>query len=300
MLNIKEFYLQTSIFTDAGPYVDYYRSLPDNLEELTRLVLDQTIHRKELIRSCIKQKETGISDDKIAEEYPWWKYRSHDDILLTASAITSELFRLDYRGFVHEREIRKKVVITCRYVAVLMASILKAKGIPARVRSGFADYFSDKGIFYDHWIVQYYDEIEDRWVNVDPDPDSGSTHTDLEHEKFGWIAEIWLDVRSGKKDISKYVHGTRFKGLNMLAYTLFFDFHALMGDEISYLFFPTYIDSDEFFSLSPDDLKELDDIALLMLDPQANFEELRYIFYNDKKLRVLNSPLLGKGDHQEL
>ena len=54
----------------------------------------------------------------------------------------------------------------------------------------------------------------------------------------------------------------------MLAYTLFFDFHALMGDEISYLFMPSYIDDDnEFFNLTKEDLKDLDDHATLMLDP---------------------------------
>ena len=278
-----KFYLKTSIYTNYEPYKEYYKSLPDDMEELTDLILFQTIHRKELRRSRKEQLEQGKSHDHISEEYPWCEYISHDDILLTAPAITAELFRKDIRGFTKNREIKNKVVITCRYVAVLLASILKAKGIPCRVRSGFASYFTNDGRCFDHWIIEYYNESENRWIT------------------FSWIAEVWLNVRSGKDDINKYVHGSSFQGLNMLAYTLFFDFHALMGDEISYLFKPTYLDDDnEFFNLTKEELKELDDLATLMLDPNKNFDELRYIFDNNKRFRVLNTPLISDKEHLEL
>ena len=55
----------------------------------------------------------------------------------------------------------------------------------------------------------------------------------MNKKDFGWIAKIWLDVRSGKEDINKFIHGSASQGLNILAYTIFFDFHALMNDEIS-------------------------------------------------------------------
>lgn len=298
---ILNFYLKTSIYTNYGPYKEYFKCLPDNMEELTSLLLEQTIHRTELVRSSIKLNQTGESKDGVATNYSWYKYRSHDDILLTAPSIMAELNRLDDRGIFHGREISKKVVITCRYVAILLASILKAKGIPTRVRSGFASYFREDGIFVDHWIIEYYKGEENRFVIVDPDPDSGEKHTDMNKEDFGWIAKIWLDVRSGKDSIDKYVHGGFLKGLGMLARTLFFDFHALMGDEISYLFFPAFIDNDKkFFNLSLEELKELDDLALLMLDPDKNFSELLYIYRNDKKMRILSTPLLGDHDHQEV
>ena len=298
---ILEFYLKSSIYTNYEPYEEYYKSLPKNIEELTDLVMAQTIHRVELRKSREEYLTKGKSHDHISEEYPWWKYISHDDILLTAPAITAELFRQDNRGFTKNREVRNKVVITCRYVAVLLASILKAKKIPCRVRSGFASYFRTDGKYIDHWIVEYYDKNKKRWIICDPDPSSGKKHNDMDKKDFGWIAKIWLDVRSGKDDLNKYIHGSSFQGLNMLAYSLFFDFHALMGDEISYLFMPSYIDDDkEFFSLSTNDLKELDDLATLMLNPTENFDALRYIFFTDKKFRILNTPLLSDKEHLEI
>lgn len=298
---ILKFYLQTSIFTNYGPYKEYFQKLPDDMEELTSLLIEQTIHRKNLIRSSIELNKNGTTKDKIAEEYPWYGYRSHDDILLTVPAIMSELNRLDERGIFHGREISKKVVITCRYVAILLASVLKAKGIPTRVRSGFAFYLSDAGKAYDHWIVEYYNKEEERFVICDPYNNIGAKHIDMNYDDFGWIAKIWLDIRSGKDSVDKYIHGSRYQGLQMLARSLFYDFHALMNDEISYLFFPTYIDSDvEFFNLNSEELKELDDLATLMLDPDKNFSELLYIFKNSKKFRVLNTPLLSDDDHLEL
>ena len=87
----------------------------------------------------------------------------------------------------------------------------------------------------------------------------------------------------------------------MLARAVFFDFHSLMNDEISYLFMPTYIDEEEeFFSLTTGDLKEIDDLAQLLLEPDKNFDEIRYLFRSDPKLRVINTPLVGDRNHLEL
>lgn len=118
---------------------------------------------------------------------------------------------------------------------------------------------------------------------------------------FYFAAETWLDVRVGKVNAKKFVHNPLDKEADMLARTLFFDFHSLMNDEISYLFFPTYLDTKkEFFELGIEELKELDDLATLMFEPDKNFDELRYLFENDKKFRVLNTPLLGDKGHLEI
>lgn len=70
----------------------------------------------------------------------WWR-QPEDDILVTVSAMLSELYRRDSRGFILDREPKDKLVLTCRFVAIMMATILKSKGIPARVRSGNTSYF---------------------------------------------------------------------------------------------------------------------------------------------------------------
>ena len=294
---ILEFYKRVSVYTNYSFYKEYFNTLPDDLEKLTLLINDNYIHRVVLFRSYLK-------DDKIAHEYPWYKYRCDDDILLTAPAMVSELFRLDSRGLTHFRKNEDKIIVTCRYASILLASILKAKGYSVRVRSGFAPYINNDK-YPDHWICQVWDNLENRWVNVDSDVINvdikGYKNTDVKNEYFYFAAKAWLDVRQGKINVDKFLHGSCIKGLPMLARTLFFDFHALMNDEVSYLFFPVFIDTDkEFYTLSTDDLKQLDDLATLMLDPDKNFDELRYLFENDKRFRTLNTPLLSDRDHLEL
>ena len=288
--DILEFYKKTSMYTNYTGFFEYFKSLPDDLEELRKLIRNNIIHRVDLLKAFKN------NDESITKHYPWYRNRCDDDILLTAPAMMAELFRQDERGLINNRRIEDMIVVTCRYVSVLTASILKAKGYSVRVRSGFAPWIRENTAC-DHWICQYYCEKENRWIDYDVDEE---THDDPT-KKLIMAAEAWLDVRAGKKDCNYFVHGSRIKGLPMLARSLFFDFHALMNDEISYLFFPTFIDTnEEFFNLSPNELKELDDLAILLLDPDKNFDEIKYLFRNDKKLRILNFPLINDNDHLEL
>ena len=288
--DIADFYKQTSMYTNYEGFYNYFKSLPDDLDELSKLIRNNIMHRVTLIKAF----KTG--NESITKKYPWYRNRCDDDILLTAPKKISELIRQNTISLTNSRRVEDMIVVTCRYVSVLTASILKAKGMIVRVRSGFAPWIRENEAC-DHWICQYYNKTEKRWVDYDVDE---QIHDD-KPKKIITAAQSWLSVRSGKVDVNYFVHGTKTRGLPMLARSLFFDFHALMNDEISYLFFPTYIDTDkEFFKLSTDELKELDDLATLMLEPDKNFDQLRYIFRQDKKLRVINTPLLGDKDHLEL
>ncbi len=80
---------------------------------------------------------------------------------------------------------------------------------------------------------------------------------------------------------------------------LFYDFHALMNDEISYLFQPCYVD-EKFETLSEDDFCELDNLAELLLAPDENFSALKRIWETNRKFRVMNSPLVGERDNLPL
>ena len=62
-------------------------------------------------------------------------------------------------------EQNKKTFGTCRDYALLMTSILRYRGIPARARAGFGKYFT-KGRYEDHWVCEYWLTDEDRWVMI--------------------------------------------------------------------------------------------------------------------------------------
>lgn len=228
--------------------------------------------------------------------------RCEDDILVTAPALTAELFRMDERGFVWDRKTENKIVVTCRYVSVLMSAILKAKGIPARSRAGFAPYFQ-QGISMDHWINQFYNEKENRWVTIDADgfyEESGmfSFQYDMPQDCFDWVAKAYLEVRSGKTDGRQYLYadGLGTCSLPALIRYLIYDFHALMNNELTFSFLPAYLDG-RLDKLTEAELEELDQLALWLLDPDRYFHELCGLWERERKFRILNSPLVGSEDH---
>ncbi len=233
--NILEHYRKTSTYTYAGAYGEYFRSLPDDIPMLGRLVCGQVIHRVTLKEGNTNANATLLYGDM--DRYPWYRMRCEDDVLLTAPAMTAELFRMDGRGFVRDRKTEDKIVVTCRYVSVLMSAILKAKGIPARCRAGFAPYFRE-GVSMDHWINQYYSREEGRWITFDADgfyEESGMplTQYDIPQESFDWAAQAYLAVRRGETDGKQFLYADCLGtcSLPALIRYLIYDFHALMNQE---------------------------------------------------------------------
>ena len=297
---ILEHYLKTGTYTYAGPYGDYFRSLPDAVDQIGHLVCAQVIHRVTLREGNTNANHKLQYGDMT--KFPWHRMRCEDDILMTAVAMTAELFRLDERGFVPDRRTEDKIVVTCRYVSVLMSAILKAKKIPCRSRSGFAPYFQP-GKSMDHWINQYWNKKEERWITFDADgfyDESGMNlgQYDIAEGKFDYAARAWLDVRRKNVNGSRFIYadGLGTCSLKAIIRALFYDFHSLMNDEISYRFQPCYVD-EKFERLTERDFAELDMLAELMLEPDKNFEELTRIWDTEKKYRIMNSPLVGDSDN---
>lgn len=299
---IKKHFLETGSYTYAGPYREYFQSLPDDPRELGDLISHQIIHRVTL-----REGNTNANADLRygdMNQYPWHRARCEDDMFLTAPAITAELFRLDSRGFVPDRRVENKLILTCRYVSVLVSAIYKAKGIPCRSRAGFAPYFRP-GASMDHWINQVWNEKESRWQTIDADgfydgvlDGAAITQYDMAEGQFDWAARAWLDIRCGKTDGKEFLYadGLGTCSLKAVIRYLFYDFHALMNNEISYLFQPCYTDG-KFDSLTEEDFQELDGLAELLLSPDENFEALQKLWETKRRFRVLNSPLVGDWDN---
>lgn len=297
---ILEHYKQVGTYSYAGLYKEYFQSLPEDICSLGKLICSQVIHR-----TTLRQGNTGANSNLMygdMTKYPWYRLRCEDDVLLTAVAMTAELFRLDKRGFTLQRATENKLVVTCRYVSVLMSAILKAKGIPCRSRAGFAPYLEENKSC-DHWINQYWSESEDRWISFDADgffddEDLGFNQFDIPEAQFDWAANTWLNIRNDKVNGENYIYadGLGTNSLKAVIRAIFYDLHALMNNEISYKFQPSYIDG-KFDILKENDFKEIDVLAKLMLDPDENFDKLIYIWNLNRKYRILNSPLVGDWDH---
>lgn len=295
---ILDHYLQFGTFTFPGNYQEYLKTkLPDSVEKIGLLVRKQLIHRM-----VLQNGNTGSNSDLRygdMTKVPWFR-QPEDDVLTTASSMLAELFRRDKRGFVMDRAEENKLIVTCRFVSVLMASILKSKGIPARVRSGFAPYFVVDGLpggkSDDHWINQYWDKSRNRWVTIDVDGSfEGYLKFDpynMPENAFDFSADAWLNVRSGKVDGRYFFNAGGYDGLIVVGWELFYDFNCLMNNEIIYLHGPTIVKMGTFEKLSEKELSEIDSLARLMQEPDKNFEELKKIWETNKKFRLLKGALL--------
>lgn len=292
---ILDHYRKTSTYTYAGAYGDYFRSLPEDISILGRLICGQVIHRVTLMEGNTNANATLLYGDM--NRYPWHRMRCEDDIFLTAPAMTAELFRLDGRGFVRDRKTEDKIVVTCRYVSVLMSAILKAKGIPVRCRAGFAPYFKE-GVSMDHWINQYYSEEAGRWITFDADgfyEEGGMplSQYDMPAGSFDWVADAYLAVRRGETDGRQYLYadGLGTCSLPALIRYLIYDFHALMNQELTYTFLPACLDG-RLNQLTEGELQELDELAEWLTEPDSYFGELCEAWKQKRKYRILNSPLV--------
>lgn len=296
---ILKHYLDFSIFTYPGLYKDKLKNdLPDDIREIGLLVRKNIIHRTTLAAG-----NTGTNADlRFGDmgKVSWWR-QSEDDILVTAAAMLAELYHRDKRGFVNDREPKDKLVVTCRFVSILIASILKSKGVPTRVRSGNAPYF-DMGelgnVSTDHWINQYWSEPENRWITIDVDGSLSLKEKfdpyDMPNRKFDFPADVWLGIRTGKLD-SKHFHNAKPKnGAIVVLWSLFYDFHSLMNNEIIYIYGPAggYGEDEKFKNLTKEELEKIDKLARLMQKPDDNFDELIKIWEREKDFRLLIGGLL--------
>lgn len=82
---ILEHYRETGPFTYAGAYGECFRSLPDDIPALGRLVCGQVIHRVTLAQGNRNANATLLYGDM--ERYPWHRMRCEDDLFPTAAAI---------------------------------------------------------------------------------------------------------------------------------------------------------------------------------------------------------------------
>ncbi len=289
---LRDHYLSFSTFTYPGLYKQELIDLPDNIRELGLLVRKNIIHRTTLAAG-----NTGTNADlRFGDmtKMPWWR-QPDDDVLPTVAAILAELHRLDDRGLITDRAVTNKPILTCRFVSILMASILKSKGIPARVRSGNAPYFEDDQSD-DHWINQYWNDIEGRWVTIDVDGSLSLNEDfdpyDMSEGSFDFPAKAWLNVRSGKVKPDYFYNAGDVRGAVVVAWSLFYDFHSLMNDENIYLHIPRPVRLHEFPKLTEEQLKEIDSLAELMLDPDVNFDKLKEVYDTKKDWRLFSGALL--------
>lgn len=283
-------YLKTSIYTYVGAYKEFVLSLPDDIPSIGMLVCDQITHPS----MYFTEPSSYLEDTYFGKfsSYPKHRFKNEDELYITAVSMLAGILRFDETGFTKNRDVSKRITVSCRQASVLFSAILKAKGIPCRSRAGFMDFGDAGESFLEHWVNEYWDFNENRWVLADIDgyyeyeQRFGYSQFDLPRRKFVTAQEAWLYLRRNTLDKKLDVFSSDL--LEGVCEYLFMDFHALMNNEIFYSYQPLYLRGG-IQGLSESELDELDYLAELLTDPDKNMEKIEELYMTDEKLFTLTN-----------
>ncbi|WP_444876216.1 transglutaminase-like domain-containing protein [Actinoplanes aureus] len=127
------------------------------------------------------------------------------------------------------RPEEQRIVGCCRDFTLLTVSALRAKGIPARSRVGFADYL-EPDFHVDHVVAEYHDGR--RWIAVD-------AQLAVEDVLLGpgglrTAAQSWVTCRRGDADPDTFGvgGGSPLRGLRIVAEYVLLELAHRRGDEL--------------------------------------------------------------------
>ncbi len=275
---VLDFYRQYSSFTDPGEYAYLYKNLPDSLPELCSLIKSQFIH---------PIVELPDHRDQIPEER-WNELVKYT----TVKSILKGLVSYDSRGLVTDRKPEDRLVLHCWHCSILLASILKYRGIPARVRYGYAPYLTP-GFHSGHVICEVWNENDKRWMLVDP----STNMIDYSRKEFDFSNDSWLKMQ--KKEIDPNLYGmpgnySKYNGLVSIASTVCLDLASLLGNEYTIYQYAQILNYafQNNNQLPTDQIEILDRNSELMKSLNAeNLSKLQKIYDNTPQIQITKTYL---------
>jgi Transglutaminase-like superfamily len=279
------FYASHSPMTEPGGESALLEPLPNDAAALSRVIHGLAIY-------------DVVARDFYGFEVP--QYRLSEIHLRPIVKRLARIVELDDRPLDIARDPERRVLGRCNSFALLLVTMLRAKGVPARSRCGFAAYFNRPN-FEDHWVCEYWDAAERRWRLADPQIDDVWRRRldirfdvlDLPRTQFLTSADAWGRCRSGEAEERFGISFAGLRGLWFVAGSLVRDIAALNKMEmLPWDVWGTQPQPREEF-----DLGFFDELAALTRDPDRSFAELRRRYDGDDDLRVrptVFNALLGR------
>lgn len=269
------YYASQGIVTDPGPHADLFDGLPQDIEALVATLQGLLLHvfwaeAQGVTLTEERQAEVGI--------------RSVSDML-------ARIHELDDRPLTEPRELDQRLVANCRDYAVLFTSMLRHRGIPARVRAGFATYFAP-GEHMDHWVCEYWSDEHERWMMVDAQLDALQIATlgitfdplDMPEGLFLTGGDAWLVCRAGDADPERFGI-MEHRGMSFIRGNVGHDFWAL--NKVETMPWEGWgVCWREEEGLTRSDLEFLDEVSRLTLEGNESFAAVRALHEGDARLRT--------------
>ncbi|HRF47980.1 MAG TPA: transglutaminase-like domain-containing protein [Anaerolineales bacterium] len=264
-----------SATTTPGALAAHYTGLPTGVAALRDVVQGLMVHV-----FWAQAYGLTLSPERQGEVQLRWVERQLERIL-----------ELDPRPLTDARPGERKLVGNCRDYSTLLASFLRHQGVPARARCGFGAYF-EPGRYEDHWVCEYWNAEQRRWVLVDAQLDALQREKlaiafdplDVPRDAFIVGGDAWRMCREGRADPEAFGIFD-MKGLWFVRGDFVRDVAALNKVETLPWDGWGLVDTRDD-ELTPDDLALLDRLAVLTAGQVPEYAAVRALYANDDRLRV--------------
>lgn len=256
-------YARQSRWTEPGKFTAHVAALPADPTVLPEIVGGLVLH--------------PLFAGAAAKENPEPALRRMSDIL---AAIVSK----DARPLDQTRQPDKRVFGTCRNYAVVACAILRQHRRPARLRVGFADYFTSD-FAEDHWVCEYYDGAAWRLLDAELASTVSQHYAipfaawDVPRERFLTAGGAWQKLRRGEGDPTRFgVSVLGLTGMWFVAASLLRDLAALDMEEM--MVWDYWGPARNFrpgTEISPEWLSHLDHLANALAGLDAGHQDARCI-----------------------
>ncbi len=273
----RAYYVRPGPMTVMDGYADLLTDLPTDVPGLVRAVQNVLLH-------VFWAEQYGV---RLTPE------QQQEPNLRAVSRTLARVRELDARPLTYERPLDRRVIHNCRNFSTLLTALLRHQGIPARARCGFGVYFFPDGhaghpLYEDHWVTEYWNAEQGRWVLVDAQMDELQRRVlrlsfdplDVPRDQFLVGGRAWQMYRN------EGVNGNWFGIFD------FRNWHFILGNLIRDLASLNKVETLPWDGwgrmLGPDDaewLAELDHVAAVTLRPDECFDEVRAL-YADPRFTV--------------
>jgi len=250
-------YSKYSRLTDPGELEPMLKNLPDDIGEMCNIANVQSVHHTMLSQWKIPRAEWDLAR------------ADHDikDILDTLRV------KGDGTLSIH-RSLKNRIFGACTKESIFSTSMLRAKGIPARIRVGYltnlysgekavefwrnvnkygrdipADsasfdqytlYMKDVNKSIEHWVTEYWDKDQGRWRILDIRPDYLQAYgLDVDYhlpdEYFEYGYEAWQKIKNPEFKNDAYSEG-ELDGRSHIRYQMLMDFYSLLNHDVPGVF----------------------------------------------------------------
>jgi Transglutaminase-like superfamily len=271
------YYLRPAVMTAPGRYQPLLADLPHGIAALAQVTQGLLIH--EHLTAAYGVKLTG---ERRASVH-----------VRPVAGLLERIAAQDSRPLTAAREPAERLPGNCRHFTLLVVSMLRAQGTPARARCGFGGYFGT-GMFEDHWVCEYWDESAQCWLLADVQIDEvqakmfdvGFNLVNVPRDEFMVAADAWRQCQAGEADPASFgFSNVQQAGYWWIAGNLIRDVAALVNMEMlpwdcwGAMPGPAEVIDDELVAF-------FDRVAELTRDPDATFAELTGTYAGDDRLRV--------------